>query len=229
MSKGNVVNSDPTHLSRAQVRELDRRAIEDYGIPALVLMENAGRGAVDLLLRLGTRGPVAIACGKGNNGGDGLVMARHLANRGVDVQVLLCAPSEQLADAARVNWNIVQRMGLPARVCGNADEADDGLAATNWIVDGLFGTGLQGAVRPPLDRVINAINASGKPVLALDIPSGLDCDSGVPMGPTVRAAHTATFIARKRGFANPSAAAWTGTVHVVDIGIPAQLLSEASA
>src|SRR5687768_7559313 len=96
------------HLSRQQVRDLDRRAIEDYGIPALTLMENAGRGAARLLLALGVHGPVAIVCGKGNNGGDGLVMARHLANAEIDVQVLLCCSVESLSPEAATNWRAVQ-------------------------------------------------------------------------------------------------------------------------
>jgi NAD(P)H-hydrate epimerase len=214
-------------LTRAQLRELDRRAIEEFGVPGVVLMENAGRGAAEVLLRLGVRGRVVSCCGKGNNGGDGFVIARHLANRGVPVRVLLfCRPEDLTGDAA-INQRIAARLKLPLTVFAGAEidwHAVEGeLAAAEWVVDALFGTGLSGPVRPPLDRVIEAINACPARVLAVDIPSGLDCDTGRPLGATVRAAHTVTFAARKGGFANPEASAWLGEVHQVDIGVPCPL------
>jgi NAD(P)H-hydrate epimerase len=211
-------------LSREQVREIDRRAIEEFGVPGVVLMENAGRGAAEVLRSLGVRGAVAICCGKGNNGGDGFVIARHLDNHGVPVRVLLFARPEQLTGDAAVNFNIVARAGLELRVEPGDVELRQALAEVEWIVDGLFGTGLRGSVRPPLDQVIATINASGKPVLAVDIPSGLDCDTGLPLGATVRAAHTVTFVAPKTGFTNPAAGEWVGQVHVVDIGAPRRVL-----
>jgi NAD(P)H-hydrate epimerase len=203
-------------LTRHQVREIDRRAIDDFGVPGVVLMENAGRGAADVLLSLGVRGPVAICCGKGNNGGDGFVIARHLDNHGVAVRVLLFAQPADLTGAAAINLHVIERSGLPIAV--NPDLAE--LATAEWIVDALFGTGLSGAVRPPFDQVINAVNASGQSVLAVDIPSGLDCDTGLSLGATVRASHTVTFVAEKVGFANPAAREYLGQVHVVDIGAP---------
>src|SRR6266566_4877690 len=105
-----------TTLTRAQVRELDRRAIEEYGVPGIVLMENAGRGAAELLLALGARGPVVICCGKGNNGGDGFVIARHLDNHGIPVRILLFAPPEDLSGDAAINYRIVERSRLPISV-----------------------------------------------------------------------------------------------------------------
>ncbi|MBI2804529.1 MAG: NAD(P)H-hydrate epimerase [Planctomycetes bacterium] len=206
------------NLSRKQVRAFDRHAIDILGIPSCVLMENAGRGAAQVLFSLGIAGPVVICCGKGNNGGDGLVIARHLANRGVAVRILLFTRPEDLSADAALQWNIVQKMGLSAAICPDG-EFEQGLANVAWIVDALFGTGLTGPVRAPLDRVIEAINASGKRVFAVDIPSGLDCDTGEPQGPTIRAEHTVTFVAPKLGFQNPAAQAFTGQVHVVDIGI----------
>ncbi|HMF20287.1 MAG TPA: NAD(P)H-hydrate epimerase [Gemmataceae bacterium] len=212
-------------LSRSEVRELDRRAIEEFGVPGVVLMENAGRGAAELLLNLGIHGRVLICCGKGNNGGDGFVIARHLANRGANVQALLCAPREELTGDALINFTILERgqyplLFLPSSLGGLQEE----LARSEWVVDALFGTGLSGPVRPPFDRTIEAINARPNHVLAVDIPSGLDCDSGQPLGATIRAEQTATFVAPKRGFAHPAAAAHTGLVHVVDIGLPRILL-----
>jgi NAD(P)H-hydrate epimerase len=210
-------------LSRAQVRELDRRASADYGVPGLTLMENAGRGAAATLLGLGVHGPVLIVCGKGNNGGDGLVMARHLAQWEVDVKVLLVAGIDELSVDAAANWQAVEKMRLPVLADANPDDAVFAveLARHEWVVDALFGTGLQGPVRAPFDRLIGAINAGPARVFAVDIPSGLDCDTGAPLGATVRAEHTATFVGPKAGYANPAARAWTGLVHVVDIGVPA--------
>jgi len=210
-------------LTRAQVRELDRRAIAEFGIPGVVLMENAGRGAVEVLLRLGVRGPVVICCGKGNNGGDGFVIARHLGNHGIVARVLLfCAPQELRGDAA-INYHIIAKLGLPLEVHAaptiDLQAVERQLAVAAWVVDALFGTGLSGPVRPPLDAVIAAINRSPAQVLAVDIPSGLDCDTGEPLGPTVRAHHTVTFAAQKVGFTNPAAQQWLGEVHLADIGV----------
>ena len=216
-------------LTRDEVRAIDRRAIEEFGVPGAVLMENAGRGAAEVLLSLGARGPVVVCCGKGNNGGDGFVIARHLDNRGVPVRVLLFAKPDELTGDAAINCEIVRRSGVPLEVRGgqpvDVESLRRELAAAGWVVDALFGTGLAGAVRPPFDRVIAAINASGAQVLAVDIPSGLDCDTGAPLGPTVRAQHTVTFVAPKTGFAETTARAWLGTVHVVDIGAPRAALS----
>jgi NAD(P)H-hydrate epimerase len=220
----------PTYLSRAEVRDIDRRAIEEYGVPGVVLMENAGRGAAEVLLRLGVRCPVCVCCGKGNNGGDGFVIARHLDNAGVPVEILLfCAPEELTGDAA-VNERIAARSGLPLRSFPGKDldlaPVQEALARAEWVIDALFGTGLGGPIRAPLDGVIAAINGSPAKVLAVDIPSGLDCDHGAPLGPTVRAHHTVTFVAQKKGFANSAAAAWLGQVHVVGIGAPRVLLDK---
>jgi NAD(P)H-hydrate epimerase len=214
-------------LSRHEVRELDRRAIEEYGVPGVVLMENAGRGAAELLRSLGIAGRVVICCGKGNNGGDGFVIARHLDNHQMPVRVLLFARPEELTGDAAIMYGIIARSGLPtvADVGRTLDERAlrDELNSAAWIVDALFGTGLSGPVRQPFDWAITAINASPARVLAVDIPSGLDCDTGLPLGPTVRAHHTATFVALKKGFANPAAREWLGHVHVVDIGAPRAL------
>jgi NAD(P)H-hydrate epimerase len=209
-----------TSFTREQARAFDRFAIEQLGIPSAVLMENAGSGSAQILQTLGIRGLVAIACGKGNNGGDGLVIARHLANAGREVRVLLFARPEDLSQDAELQLRIVQKMQLPVHVCAvlPADPATL-FAGADWIVDALFGTGLTGAVRAPLDRIIDAINATGVRVLAVDIPSGLDANTGQPLGATIRAAETVTFVAPKVGYQNPGAAAWLGRVHVVDIGV----------
>ena len=221
----------PFHLTRAAVRDLDRRAIHEFGVPGVVLMENAGRGAAELLARLNPeRLRVLILCGPGNNGGDGFVIARHLQNRGYDVDVLLFGAVDRLTPDAAVNARVWQRSA--ALWTGETDrplDVDlrrviDG--APGWIVDALFGTGLTRALGPPFDEVVSAVNASGRPVLAVDLPSGLDCDTGEPLGPTIRATHTATFVAPKVGFQNPIARSWLGEVHVLDIGAPKKLVDE---
>jgi NAD(P)H-hydrate epimerase len=210
-------------LSRAQVREVDRRAIEDYGMSGLVLMENAGRGCVDVLLSLGCRGPVAIVCGKGNNAGDGFVIARHLELRGMAAKVLLLgAPADLRGDAA-ANYAIVAKARLPTIDFSaglSADRLRESLAGAEWIVDALLGTGASGPPRPPFDEAIRIMNASAARKLAVDLPSGLDCDTGIPADPTFQAEHTCTFVAPKIGFANQAAARSLGQVHVVDIGVP---------
>jgi NAD(P)H-hydrate epimerase len=220
------------YLSCDEFRAIDRRAIEEFGVPGVVLMENAGRGAADVLVALGVSGPVTICCGKGNNGGDGFVIARHLDNFGLPVRVLLFADPDELTGDAAINYHIIAKSGLSITVHAGPTVDEAGLirelAASSWIVDALFGTGLAGPVRPPFDRVIAAINAGKARVLAVDIPSGLDCDTGQPLGATIRADHTVTFVAMKKGFGVPMAKEWLGQVHVVDIGAPRQLLTELS-
>jgi NAD(P)H-hydrate epimerase len=219
-------------LTREEARALDARATETFGVPGIVLMENAGRGMAELLLSLGVRGLVVVACGKGNNGGDGLVIARHLDIAGVSVHVVLFDDPRSLTGDAATNRTIVSRTRISRTVL--AGSAFDGdrlvgiLRDADWVVDALFGSGLQGPVRPPYDRVIEAIDVSGARVFALDIPSGLDADTGTPTGPTVRATHTATVVAPKSGFAAPSAAPYLGKVHIVGMGAPRELLESPS-
>jgi NAD(P)H-hydrate epimerase len=215
-------------LSRDQIRAVERRAIEHYGVPEIVLMENAGRGTAELLTGLGAQGPVVLCCGRGNNGGDGLVIARHLDNRGIPVRVLQFAEPE--TPAAQMNFQIVSRSGLPLTLFDLKAPLDGRLAASlsdaDWVVDALFGTGLRGPLRPPFNEIVETVNRYQKPVLAVDIPSGLDCDTGKPAGPCVRAAHTATFLALKKGFQSPEATPWLGRVHVLEIGSPRNCLQE---
>jgi NAD(P)H-hydrate epimerase len=213
-------------LTRDEVRQVDGRAIEEFGQPGIVLMENAGRGAAELLVKLGIDGPVIVTAGKGNNGGDGFVIARHLEIHGLEVRVLLFADPHELTGDALTNYRVLSAAGTPIQICTEADPSGwkDELRTGSWIVDALLGTGTQGSVREPFSTVIEQINASGVRVLAVDLPSGLDCDTGEPLGPCVRAAHTATFVAPKRGFDAPGAAAFTGQVHVIHIGVPRSLL-----
>jgi len=217
-------------LSRAEVRDIDRRAIEEFGMSGLVLMENAGRGCVDTLAALGCRGPVVVVCGKGNNAGDGFVIARHLDLRSIPVKVILLHPPTDLRGDAAANHSILSRSGITITdfsISFDPRAFDAELAGAEWIVDALLGTGATGAPRSPLDAAIRRMNASPAKRLAVDLPSGLDCDSGVAADPTIVAHHTCTFVAPKIGFSNPAAAPYLGEVHVLDIGAPCSLHQEA--
>ena len=210
-------------LTRNESREVDRIAIEQYGLPGIVLMENAGRGATELLLQKEVAGPVIICCGKGNNGGDGFVIARHLAIRGCEVSLLLFAPKESIAGDAAINLRVVERMNLPCRTVSTEadwDHVRSELSKADWVVDALLGTGAQGVVREPFVSAIRAINSARSRVLAVDLPSGLDCDTGETLGECVRATVTATFVARKTGFDAPAAQPYLGEVEIISIGAP---------
>jgi len=214
-------------LARDEVRDIDRRAIEDIGIPGTVLMENAGRGTADLIERLGIEGPVVIVAGRGNNGGDGLVVERHLDCRGYAVRVLLVADSSALHGEAEINWKIVKNSGIACQELGSAPEmaaVESAVSEAAWTVDGLLGTGTRGEIQEPFRSVIECLTKSTKRILSIDLPSGLDCETGKPLGPCINAQHTATFVARKQGFDAPGASQYTGEVHVIDIGVPRTLL-----
>ncbi len=213
-------------FTREQSRLVDQLAVEEFGFSGLVLMENAGRGTADVLCRLGIKGPVAICCGKGNNAGDGFVIARHLDLRGHEVRVLLWAKPEELTGDAAMNFRILEKTDVPITIFNDSDP--DRLSSliddAAWIVDALLGTGARGEPRPPLDAVIDRLNAAAAPKLAVDLPSGLDCDTGEPARHTIRAAETCTFVAAKTGFSLPAAAPYIGRLHVLDIGVPQKLV-----
>ena len=232
----------PLVLTRDQVRRVDAIAIERYGMSGLVLMENAGRGVVDALLdvdpSLRAPGPgkklVAIICGKGNNGGDGLVIARHLTIQGVRTVVVLLGDGDDLTGDARSNWSTLQFCGgaifeihspEPHDVREFLDLNADGAA---WLVDAMLGTGAAGEPREPIASAIRWMNAQPARRLAVDIPSGLDCDTGSAAAETVRADVTCTFVAMKRGFLSPEAKPYLGDVRVVHIGVPESLAREAA-
>jgi NAD(P)H-hydrate epimerase len=222
-------------LSRAAVRELDRRAIEEHGIPSIVLMENAGRACAEEASRLlgGSRGPVLVLCGPGNNGGDGLVIARTLWNRGVEVKAVFVGPVDGLeqgsADFA-TNLRLWSGLGRTLEVVSSPREAEElgpRLARAALVVDALFGTGLARELGEPWRSAIRRVNAARRPVLAVDLPSGLDADSGAVLGEAVRATLTVTFVARKPGFLRGHGPELCGRVVVAEIGIPRPFLEAA--
>ncbi|MFN0009747.1 MAG: NAD(P)H-hydrate epimerase [Planctomycetota bacterium] len=228
----------PPRLTRAELSLLDRLASEEYGLPIAVLMENAGRGAAEEILagmrerddKGGVVGRVVVLAGSGNNGGDACVVARHLSNAGVVVEVFFAGEPHAFADAdldaaARMR-RVVERMGIAVE--GGLARLEASLGQASVVVDGLLGTGFRGEVRPEIARWIDAVNHSarerGTTVVALDLPSGLDADSGRPSSSTIVADVTVTFAARKIGFDAPEAAPYVGQVVVAPIGVPTELL-----
>ncbi len=211
-------------LTREQVRSVDRLALDRYGLPGLVLMENAARAVADVAWDMlgGQPGPVLVLCGGGNNGGDGLAAARHLHNRGVNVTVGLLVDPDRYRGDALTNWNVVRAMGL------TAVPFDTGLLAARpaLVVDAIFGTGLDRPARDPFPAVAMAVDSAGIPVLAVDVPSGFDCQTGEPLGACIAASRTVTFVAEKVGFASEAASQYLGRVTVADIGCPRELVDE---
>ncbi len=225
-------------LTAAQSRELDRLALAEFGLTGLVLMENAARGVADIVLDAlddaaadnGNVGGVLIVAGPGNNGGDGLAAARHLHNAGVRIEVLLAFPAAACRGDCAVQLKTIQAMGLPAREWGAAN----GLAQTpapTIVVDAIFGTGLVRALDAPTRALVDAIeqvHQRGTLVLAVDVPSGMDADTGTAVGARgimVRADATVTFAGVKPGLVSPHAAEWVGELMVGDIGVPRELVA----
>ncbi|MBS3733493.1 MAG: NAD(P)H-hydrate epimerase [Phycisphaerae bacterium] len=219
-------------VKRDEIRRIDRYAIETLGIPGLVLMENAGRNAADVVQRTLTRrggAAAAVVAGAGNNGGDGFVIARHLHLRGYHVNTFLMAAAEKVSGDAAVNLAALRALACPIHEI--ADDVAGGLANLSKfavVVDAIGGTGITGALRGSAAEAVEAVNAAARPVVAVDIPTGLDCDAGAAEGPVVRAVATVTMLAPKAGFAADGADAYTGEVLVADIGIPAEQVARAA-
>ncbi len=211
-----------------QMQQIDRIAIEDYGIPSLALMENAGRAvAGEVITRLaGKRRPrVIVICGPGNNGGDGFVAARHLANAGVDTGIFLLGQAAGLSPDARIHYGVARHCGIPVRALRRVDPAARRqIRRADMVVDAIFGIGLNREIGQPFREVIELVNISGKQVAAVDIPSGLDGTTGKVWGVCVRAAVTVTFACAKKGFFKNDGPKVTGKVMVVDIGIPGKIV-----
>lgn len=224
-------------LSQIEIREVDQIAIDQFGVPGVVLMENAGRGCAEIITSHWKTGSVVLCCGKGNNGGDGFVIARYLENAGWSVKVRLAYPPEEAQGDAALFLASVQLSGIPVRTIQTPrnmpstdrtvvawEEFQRDLRSADLVVDALLGTGLTSSVRSPCREIIEAINTAGRPVLAVDLPSGMDCNTGKPLGACVRATRTVTMVAPKLGFENRECAALTGPVEVVEIGLPRALI-----
>ena len=219
-------------VTASEMRELDRRAIQDLGIPSLVLMENAGRTTYRILRREfpGLQGEVAVLAGRGNNGGDGFVVARYLANAGIPVAVFLLGPRDRVSGDARVNLEILAHLGIAvAEVLTEADlnPAIHRLAKAGLIVDALLGTGLNSPVQGLMAALIERVNHLRAPVLAVDIPTGLSADTGEVLGVALKAQVTVTYGWPKLGQVLPPGRDYVGRLWQVDIGIPPILAREA--
>ena len=215
-------------LSCQQCRQFDRIAIEEYGIPGIVLMENAGVGCVRKIAELSQDRPALILCGGGNNGGDGFVIARHLMNRSQNVLVLL------LVDPAKINGDAKANFGILAKMDTSIVQAEPGWSVGEFrseieafcddpvIIDAMLGTGATGSLRKPFANAVEAANQCSGSKVAIDIPTGLNGDTG-ESELAFEADLTCTFIARKTGFENPAADRWIGEMKVIDIGAPREI------
>lgn len=216
-------------LKTSEVRHLDMVAQDRFGIPGLLLMEHASWGIADVLLGFASTGQekFLFLCGKGNNGGDGFAAARHLHNRGLRVAVVLTGRMDGISagsDAA-ANAAIAQKMGIPiaeSETAGGVLEAID-LAAPDHLVDAVLGTGLSSPVRGLYKEVFEGLNTRGLNVTAVDMPSGLDSDTGLPLGTAVRAMRTVTLAFAKTGLMKPEAAEYCGEIIVKGIGLPREV------
>lgn len=210
-------------MTGAEVRAVDAWAIGSVGISGVVLMENAGSGCAGIIaerLGGGDGKRVRIFCGGGNNGGDGYVIARHLHNAGCSVKVVICADRGKIKGDALENLRIIEKMGLDIETFDPSGEMVVGPTPDcDIVVDALFGTGLSGQLRDNYIKLIESINSLDAEIIAVDIPSGLDCDEGRPLGAAIKAAATVTFVAVKKGFIEENAKEFTGDVYVVSIGI----------
>lgn len=215
----------PLLYTAAQVRALDRLAIEGHGIPGITLMTRAGRALFEVLrAEYAHAQPLQVLCGTGNNGGDGFVVARLAVAAGWPVEVWLLGAEERIAGDARLALTAAHDAGVPIRPFPAEVRFERGV-----IVDAMLGTGLGGAVREDYVRAITAVNASGLPVVAVDIPSGLCSDTGSVLGVAVRAAHTVTFIGRKRGQFTAAGREHCGVLHFADLDVPQAIYAEIEA
>jgi NAD(P)H-hydrate epimerase len=210
-------------VTRAQMVEVDRLMVEEYGITLLQMMENAGRNLAQLsrqLLRGAVKGKrISVLCGGGNNGGGGMAAARHLANWGADVQVALAVPAVKLKDAPAHQMRALRAMGV---------NISDGFPSGNFdlMIDALIGYGLRGAPRGEIAQWIQKANRSDVPILSLDIPSGLDADTGGSPGDCIRADATLTLALPKVGMREVGASEYLGELYIGDISVPTRLLQE---
>ena len=214
-----------TSVSVDQMREVDRLMTEEVGISLVQMMENAGRCLATRARGLSggdLRGRrIVVLAGRGGNGGGGLAAARRLAVWGAAVMVVLAQSPDDMRGVPRQQLAILEWLGIPVRV--EYDRIWDLLADTDLVIDALIGYSLRGAPAEPVAALIRAANASGRPVLALDLPSGLDGDSGEASDPTIRATETLTLALPKRGLLAPVARPWVGQLYLADISVPEEV------
>src|SRR5918996_2497843 len=219
-------------LNTQQMREADRQTIEDIGIPSLVLMENAGRQAVaamEAAFEDLASSRVGVLCGRGNNGGDGFVVARTLAQRGVDAAVFVIGSLADVRGDARINLDILGRLGVTVVEIGDEQTWElhfSEISQCALIVDAIFGTGLKAGLGGMMETVVADVNASGIPIISIDLPSGLSADTPHLIGDCIDASMTVTLAAPKLPLVLPPAEAHAGDVVIADIGIPTEVIEE---
>ncbi len=214
------------YLESRLIRQIDAAAVQELGIPGLLLMENAARGVCEVLQSEKPNGRILIACGPGNNGGDGLAVGRLLAADGLECEVHLVRAGKTLTADGESNLSFLDRCGITV-VEADAESlrvAVSQLTAQDWLVDALLGTGIRGTLQSPYFEIVENINRSEARVLSIDVPSGLDSETGESCGVAVCADVTVTFVATKAGFRFEHAAAYLGRVVVRHIGVPKQWL-----
>ena len=221
-------------VSAARMQDIDRLAVERFGIPALTLMENAGRGVAEETARLvAGRGLVlghslvTVCCGRGNNGGDGLAAARHLKGMGAEVMVFIAPPKRDGRYSSEVQENLRRATEAGVSIHQASEELvelDVRLRSSAVLIDALLGTGTTGKPAGPINRMIQCMGKSGKPIVAVDIPSGLHPDTGYHSGVVVSAALTLALGLPKKGLMAAAAQRYTGEIRVLDIGFPKELL-----
>lgn len=213
-------------ISSAQMKEIDHIAQAHYGIPSLILMENAGLRAADIALKMlktKNKPRVLVFSGRGNNGGDGLVAARHLLNHGAEILVYLISPKGKLSQDANLNLNILLKMRQDVKIISDVFKPQAKSSGADLIIDAIFGIGYKGTVKEPFYSVIKFINAAVCPVLALDVPSGLDADTGNINNIAVHATKTVTFGYAKKGLFLRKGRKYCGKVEIADISLPSNI------
>src|SRR5688500_4025331 len=218
-------------LTAAQMREADRFTIEEIGIPSLVLMENAGRqvvAAMESAYEEQLAGRVAVLCGRGNNGGDGFVVARTLLQRGIDTAVFVVGALGDVRGDDRINLDILGRLGVTVVEIGDEQTWElhfSEISECTLIVDAIFGTGLKSALGGMMETVVADINASGIPIVSIDLPSGMSADTPHLVGDCIDASMTVTLAAPKLPLVLPPGEAHAGDVVIADIGIPYEVMA----
>jgi len=216
--RGVIIHGPMRRVSVKEMQEMDRKTIEEIGIASIVLMENAGRKVAEEV----SAKRVAIFCGTGNNGGDGLVAARHLANKGAEVQVYIIGKISSIKNDPKINLDKLMKIGVAVEEIVPRSDLEHQVfeVRPQLLIDAIFGIGLKGEVREPARSIIADLNKRNIPILSIDVPSGLNADTGEVLGEAIRATKTVTMQFPKKGFYINKGPEHTGEVIVVDIGIP---------
>lgn len=211
------------YVTAKEMKEIDTKTINQHGIPASVLMENAGRAVTDAIREIVQGKKVMILAGYGNNGGDGLVTARHLINKGYEVDVFLVGDPRPFSPETNANYEALIKLGHRPRAISKTDEIGEtvlkSFGKVELVIDAIFGIGIKGELKEFYIKLIKEVNSAELPTIAVDIPSGLDADTGKPKGAAIKATKTVTMGFPKVGFKNSKAKEYIGELIVADIGL----------